>query len=47
MGHSRWEKEAKKIQWRLQRTEQMGCGGREWGFWSKTGASNTEVNEGP
>lgn len=27
MGHSRWKKEAKKIQWRLQRTEQMGCGG--------------------
>ena len=47
MGHSRWEKEAKKIQWRLQRTEQMGCGGREWGFWSKTGASNSEVNKGP
>lgn len=47
MGHSRWEKEAKKIQWRLQRTEQMGCGGREWGFWSKTGACISEVNEGP
>lgn len=47
MGHSRWDKEAKKIQWRLQRTEQMGCGGREWGLWSKTGGSNSEVNKGP
>ena len=31
MGHSRWEKEAKKIQWRLQRTEQMGCVGEKNG----------------
>lgn len=26
MGHSRWEKEAKKIQWRLWWTEQMEFG---------------------
>lgn len=38
MGHSRWEKEAKKIQWRFQQAEQVDCEGKEQVCWSSDGA---------